>query len=85
MQLQLVSDKGDEFGICGLTLCIGNGVPEEALEGVQITSVPGYFDGVANGTLYTGWGGLEGFCHLRIQHLGDGVRVPDGPLRVFQK
>jgi hypothetical protein len=35
LQLQLVCDEGDEFGIGGLALGVGNGVAEKALEGVQ--------------------------------------------------
>ena len=35
LQLQLVGDQGDEFGIGGLALGVGHGVPEEALEGIQ--------------------------------------------------
>ena len=36
LQLQLVGDQGDEFGIGGLALGVGYGVAEEALEGVEI-------------------------------------------------
>ena len=36
LELQFVSDEGDEFTVGGLALGVGNGVAEEALEGVQI-------------------------------------------------
>ena len=85
LQGQFVSDKGDEFRIRGFALGIGNRVPKEPLKGVQITTIPGDFDGVADGTFHSGRGGLECFRHLGVEHLGDGVRVPDGPRRGFQK
>ena len=28
---------------------------------------------MADGTLHSGWRGLECFCHLRVQYLGDGI------------
>ena len=34
---------------------------------------------MANGPLYSGWGGLEGLGHLGVKHLGDGIGVPYGP------
>ena len=75
LKLQFVSDQGDEFGIRRLTLRIADCVSKEALQGVQVTSVPGYFDGVADGTLHTAGCGLECFRHLGVQDLGDGVGV----------
>ena len=36
LELEPVGDEGDEFGIRGLALGVGNGVAEKALEGVQI-------------------------------------------------
>ena len=86
LKLELVSDKGDEFGIRGFSLGITDGIAEKSLQSVQIASVPGYFDGVADGTLHAAWCGLEGLGHLRIQHLGDGIDgVPDGPPEDFQE
>ena len=43
------------------------------MQGVEIAPVPGYLDGVANGPFYPAWGGLEGFGHLGVENLGDGV------------
>ena len=73
--MQLVSNKGDKFRIGRFTLCIGNRVTKEALQGIQVSPVPGYFDGMADGPLHPGRGGLEGFCHLGVEYLGDGVGV----------
>ena len=85
LQLQLVRNQGDELRICGLALGVGHGVAEKALQGIQIAPVPGDFDGVANGPLHPAGGGLEGFGHLGVEDLGDGVRVPDGPRRDYQE
>ena len=71
--MKLVRDKGNEFRICRLALRITDCVSEEPLQGVQVASVPGNFDCVANGSFYTGRCGLEGLCHLGVQYLGDGV------------
>ena len=79
MQLESVCDQCDEFAVGGLTLRVTDCVPKEALEGIQVTSVPCYFDGVADGSLHSGRGGLEGLCHLGVEYLGDGVGVPYGP------
>ena len=73
LQLELVRDKGNKFGIRGFSLGIADGIAEKSLQSVQIPSVPGYFDGVADGTLHSGRGGLECFRHLGVQYLGDGV------------
>ena len=74
MQLQPVSDQGDKLAVGRLPLGIAHGIAEEALQGVQVAPVPGYLDGVANSPLYPAWGGLEGFGHLGVEDLGDGVR-----------
>ena len=73
LQLQLISDESDEFGIRRLALRIADGIAEEPLERIQIPSVPGYFDGMSDGPFHSAGGGLEGFCHLRVEHLGDGI------------
>ena len=70
---QFVCDKGDEFRIRGFSLGIADGISEKSLQRIQITSVPGYFDGVPDGSLHSGRGGLEGLCHLGVQYLGDGI------------
>lgn len=71
--MQLIRDESNEFGIRGLALCIGNGVAEEPLQGVQIASVPSHLDGVADSPLHPGGCGLESLCYLGIQDLGDGI------------
>ena len=73
LQLQFVSDKGNKLGICGFSLGIAHRIAEEPLQGVQIPSVPGHFNGMADGPLHSAGGGLEGFCHLGVQDLGDGI------------
>ena len=73
LKLQFVSDKGDEFGIRGFTLGIADSIAEKSLQGIQIASVPGYFDGMADGPLHSAGGGLECLGDLRVQYLGDGI------------
>ena len=74
LKLELVRNERDELGIGGFSLGIGHGVAEEALEGIQIAPVPGYFDGVPNGSFNPGRSGLERLRHLWVQYLRDGVR-----------
>ena len=79
LKLQFVSDKGDEFRIRGFALGVADGIAEETLEGIQVAPVPGHFDGVADGSLHSGRCSLDGFGHLGVQYLGDGIGVPYGP------
>ena len=85
LKLQFVSDKGDKFGIRRLSLGIADGIAEKSLQSVQVASVPGNLDGVSNGPLDSAGGRLEGLGDLRVKHLGDGIRVPDGPRRGYQE
>ena len=81
MQLELVCNKRNKFRIRGLSLGIADGIAEKSLQSVQVASVPGYLDGMADGTLHAAGCGLECFCHLRVKHLGDGIdhiHVVDG-------
>ena len=70
---KLVSYQGNEFRIGRFSLGIADGIAEKSLQGIQVASVPGHFDGVADSTLDTAGGGLECFCHLGVQYLGDSV------------
>ena len=79
LQLQLISDQRDEFGIRGFSLGVADCVSKEPLKGIQIASVPCHFDGVSDGPLDSAGGGLEGFCHLGVEYLSDGIGVPYGP------
>ena len=78
LQGKLVCDKGDEFRICWFSFGIADCIAEKSLQSVQITSVPGNFDGVSDGPLHSGRGGLECFRHLGVEYLGDGIGVPYG-------
>ena len=71
--MELVRNEGDKLTIGGLSFGIGHRIAEEALQGVQVAPVPGYFNGVADCPLHSTWRGTEGFCDLRVQYLGDGV------------
>ena len=72
---QFVCDKGDELRIRGFSLGITDGIPKKSLQSVQITSVPGDLNSMSDSPLHTAGGGLEGFRHLGVQYLGDGVGV----------
>ena len=85
LELQLVRDEGDELRVGGLAFRIGNRVAEEPLQGVQISPIPGDFNGMADGPFHPTGGGAEGFRYLGVQYLRDGVRVPDGPRRGYQE
>ena len=74
LELQAVGNQGDELTIRRLPLGIAHGIPKEPLQGIQIPPIPGYLDGVADGTLHPAGGRSEGFCYLGIQDLRDGVR-----------
>ena len=81
LKLQFVSDKRDEFGICGFSFGIADRIPKKSLQGIQVTPIPGHFDGVSDGSFHPAGCGLECFCHLGVQYLGDGVddvHVVDG-------
>jgi len=79
LKLQFVSDKRNKLRIRRFSLGIADGVAEKSLQSVQIPSVPGHFNGVANSTFHSGRGGLEGLGHLGIQDLGYSIGVPYGP------
>ena len=73
LKLELICDQRDEFRIGGFPLGIGHCVAEEALEGVQIATIPGDLDGVADGPLHSRRGGAKGLGNLGVKDLGDGV------------
>ena len=52
LKLGLVRNQGDELRVGGLSFCIGYGVAEEPLQGIQVAPVPGHLDGVADGLLH---------------------------------
>ena len=73
LQLELVSDKCNKFGISRLAFCIADSIAEEALEGIQVTSVPGNFNSVSDSAFYAAGSGLESLCHLGVQDFRDGI------------
>ena len=64
LKLQFVCNQRNKFGIRGFSLGIADGIAEKSLQSIQVTSVPGHFDGVADSPLHSAWGGLECFRHL---------------------
>ena len=75
LKLQLVRDKGDEFGIRGFSLGIADGIAEKSLQSIQVASVPGNFDGMTDGSFDSAGRGLECLGHLGVQYLRNGVGV----------
>ena len=75
LKLELVCNKRNKFGIRGFSFGIADGIAEKSLQGIQVAPIPGHFDGVADGSFYSGRRGLECFCYLGVQYLGDGVGV----------
>ena len=69
LKLKFVRNQGDELRIRGFSLGIADGIAEKSLQGIQVPSVPGHFDGVPDSPFHTAGGGLECFRHL-------GGRVP---------
>ena len=80
LKLELVRNQGDELRIGGLSLGVADGIAKESLQSVQIAPIPGYLDGVANGPLHSAGRGAEVLGYLGVEHLGDGIGVPYGPL-----
>ena len=75
LKLQFISDKCNEFRIRGFSLGVADGIAEKSLQSIQIAPIPGNLDGVSDGPLHPAGGGLEGFRHLGVQYLCDGVGV----------
>ena len=65
LQLELISDKGDEFRIRGFSLSTVDGIAKESLQSIQIPSIPCHFDGVADSLLDARQCGRECFDQLR--------------------
>ena len=52
LQLQSIRNERNKLTVGGLSLGIADGIAKEALQGVQVSPVPGYLDGVADGPFY---------------------------------
>ena len=52
LELQSIRNEGNKLTIGGLPLGIAHRVAKEALQGVQVSPVPGHLDGVADGPFY---------------------------------
>ena len=78
--MKLICDKRNKLRIRGFSLGIADRIAEKSLQRIQITPIPGDFNGVTDGPLYSGRRGLECFCHLGVQDLGDGIHGLVSPL-----
>lgn len=52
LQLKPIRNQRNKLTVRGLSLGVAYRIAKEALQGVQISPVPGYFDGVADGPFY---------------------------------
>ena len=73
LELETVGDHSNELRIRGLALGVGDGIAEILLQGLQIAAVPSHLDGVTDGALHPGCGGIEALGHFGIEDLGDGI------------
>ena len=80
LKLQFICNKGDKLGICGFSLGIADSIAEKSLQSIQVAPIPGYFDGVADGTFDARRRGAECLGNLGVQYLGDGIHGPVSPL-----
>ena len=85
LNAQFVGNHSDEFTVGGLSAAVLNGIAEIGVEHINIASVPGDFDRVADGTFDARRRGAECLGNLGVQYLRNGIRVPDGPRRGFPK
>ena len=65
LQLELIGNQRNKFGIRRLALRIADSIPKKSLQSIQITSVPSDFDGVADSLLDARQCGRECFDQLR--------------------
>ena len=75
IQPHLVSYHRDELRVGRLTAQVMDGVAEVAIEGIHVSPVPRYLDGVADGALHAAGGGTVLFGDLRVQALGHSVDI----------
>lgn len=73
LQPNLVGNQGNELTVGGLALADAHRVPKVLLQDIQVTSVPGHFDSVADSPFHPAGGGVEGLGNRRVQNLGDSL------------
>ena len=75
IQPHLISYHRNKLTVGGFTPQVMDGIAEVAVEGIHISSIPRYLDGVADGALYAAGGGTVFLGNFRVQALGHGVDV----------
>ena len=68
-EAEIICNHGDKFAVGRLAPIVLNGVSEVGIEGVNISSVPSYFDCMANRPLYSGGGGGVFFRNGGVKYL----------------
>ena len=75
IQPHLIGDHRDELAVGGLAPQVMDGIAKVAIEGIHVSPVPRYLDGVADGTLHPAGSGAVFLSDLRVQALGHSVDV----------
>ena len=69
IQPHLVGDHCNELAVGGLSTQVMDGIPKIAVQGIHITSVPRYLDGMTDGALHTAGGGAVFLGDFWVQTL----------------
>ena len=75
IQPHLISNHRNELRVRWFSAQIVDGIAEIAVEGVHVSPVPCYLDGVADGSLHTAGSGAVFLGDFRVQALGHGVDI----------
>ena len=75
IQPHFVSYHRNELAVGGLPAQIMDGIAEVAIEGIHVSPVPCYLDGVADGALHAAGSGAVFLGDFRVQTLGHSVDV----------
>ena len=75
IQPHLIGYHCNELRVGGFAAQVMDGIAEVAIEGIHVSPVPCYLDGVADGPLHAAGGSAVLFSDLWVQALGHGVDV----------
>ena len=75
IQPHLISYHRNELAVGRLAPQVMDGIAEVAVEGVHVSPVPCYLDGVADGALHPAGGGAVFLGDFRVEALGHSVDI----------
>ena len=75
IQPHFVSNHCNELRVRRLTPQVMDGIAEVAVEGIHVSPVPCYLDGVADGALHAAGGGAVFLGDFRVEALGHSVDI----------